>query len=272
MTAKKATKKNVDKRVAESVSKKSSKKAVGESGKSTTSRKRPIYENLLAPERQSSSPPLSLFFTEILKWDPEKYLLDTERVKRELGQSEREILKTEPDEANRLVGLLARLATRPPEEKLKWFHAAMLCRFIEEHERGEGIHPSVLDFLYNVFMDVLQGLPFDMAICLPGREISREWTGVSRSQREKQEAALFVKETLRFGEDEELRHLFPHEPPEAIATLAAARLWSKSASWVRNARTEYDPRESTSKQRPMEKPLKKNSRKTKKSGMTSQSA
>lgn len=271
MTAKKAAEKKPGKRVAKNVSKKTPKKAVREIEKFTSSRREPIYENLLAPERRSSSPPLPLVFTEILSWNPDEYLLDSDLVKKRLEQSGDEILKLEPDEANRLAWLLAQLATRPPEEKLKWFRAAMLYRFIEEYESGAGIHQSVLEFLYNVFTDVLQGLPFDMAICLPGREPSREWTGVSRSQRAKQEATQFVSDVLRFGADKHMRKLYPDEPPESVATLAAAKIFSKSTAWVRSARTEYDPRKNRSKDRSTDKPLKKNSRKSKKSGMTSQS-
>lgn len=204
--------------------------------------------------------------------NPDEYLLDAELVKEKLEQSESEIRGVEPDEANRLTVLLAQLAIRPPEEKLKWFRAAMLYRFIEEYESGAGIHQSVLEFLYNVFTDVLQGLPFDIAICLPGREANREWTGVSRSQRERQEAAKFVSDAIRLGVDKHMLQLYPDEPPEAVATRVAAKIFNKSMAWVRSARTEYDPRENRSKDRLTGKPLRENSRKSKKSGMTSQSS
>lgn len=272
MAAKKAAEKKPGKRVAKIVSKKTPKKAVSETEEFTSSRRSPIYENLLAPERRSSSPPLPLVFIELLKLNPDEYVLDAELVKEKLEQSWGEIRKVEPDEANRLAVLLTQLATRLPEEKLKWFRAAMLYRFIEEYEAGAGIQQSVLEFLYNVFTDVLQGLPFDLAICLPGREPLREWTGVSRSQREKQEAAQFVSHVLWLGADEHMQKLYPDEPPEAVATRVTAKIFNKSMAWVRSARTEYDPRENRSKDRLTGKPLRENSRKSKKSGMTIQSS
>lgn len=271
MTAKKAVENNSDQTVFPKTSKKASTKAAKKIAKRTSSRRGAIYENLLAPDQRSSSLPLPLVFTELLNLDPDEYVLDAELVKEKLKQSGSEFRKLGPDDANRLIELLAKLAARPPEEKLKWFHSAMLYRFIEEYESGAGIHQSVLEFLYNVFTDVLEGLPFDIAICLPGREARREWTGVSRSQRERQEAAQFVSDALRFGVDKDMQKLYPNEPPEAVATLAAAKLWSKSSAWVRSARTEYDSRENRLKDGSTDKSRQKNSRKLKKSGMKSTS-
>ena len=243
-----------------------------ETRKRTSSRRGAIYENLLAPERRSQFATASIGFHRASETEPRQYVLDTELVKETLEQSWGEIRKVEPDEANRLAALLTQQAARLPEEKLKWFRAAMLYRFIEEYEAGAGIHQSVLEFLYNVFTDVLQGLPFDLAICLRGGSSFREWTGVSRSQREKQEAAQFVSDVLWLGADEHMKKLFPDEPPEAVATRVAAKIFNKSMAWVRSARTEFDPRENRSKDRLTGKPLRENSRKSKKSGMTSQSS
>lgn len=128
-------------------------------------------------------------------------------------------------------------------KKLQYFNAALLYRFIEEYENGAGIHRSVLEFLYHSFTDVLEGLPFDQVIRLPGREIRSEWEDLPRAQREQQEAARHVSHLLSIG----------FYASEAVAVEEAARLWHKSESWVRAARTQWVPSQ--------------NSRKAKKSGV-----
>lgn len=50
---------------------------------------------------------------------------------------------------------------------LKWHNAALLCKFVDEYERGNGVSPFVLEFLHNVIVDVLGGEPFDAALPIP---------------------------------------------------------------------------------------------------------
>ena len=128
-------------------------------------------------------------------------------------------------------------------KKLQYFNAALLYRFIEEYENGAGIHRSVLEFFYHSFIDVLEGHPFDQVIRLPGRELRSEWEDMPRAQREQQEAAQHVSHLLSIG----------FYASEAVAVEEAARLWHKSESWVRAARTQWAPSQ--------------DSRKTKKSGV-----
>lgn len=137
------------------------------------------------------------------------------------------------------------------DKKLRLFNAAMLCRFVSEYENGSGIDRSVLEFLYHVFVDVLGGMPFDEVLKLPGRKVLPEWDSLSSAERNRLEAAMYVSDSLSKG-------IFKRE---ADAVEEAAKLWSKTESWVRSARTEWDPKGAKSAGQT-------NSRKKKKSGMT----
>lgn len=46
-------------------------------------------------------------------------------------------------------------------------NAALLCQFVDEYERGEGISPATLEFLYHTIVDVLEGELFDEALPIP---------------------------------------------------------------------------------------------------------
>lgn len=50
---------------------------------------------------------------------------------------------------------------------VKWHNAALLCKFVDEYERGGGITPFILELLHHVIVDVLEGEPFDAALPIP---------------------------------------------------------------------------------------------------------
>lgn len=197
------------------------------------------YENLLVPNSRSNSPPLPLVFEELLKWDADEFLLDAAAVRESLERLKPRIREwdSDPETADRLLLMLARLAVRPSEEKLKWSHAALIYSFVDGYERGE-VPPFVQEFLYHAFVAVLEGAPFDLAITLPGREISKEWVSMSPSQRAQEEAAQLMELLTKPIFKQELKRLYPEEPQEEAAKIAIAKTFSRSTPWVRNARTD----------------------------------
>lgn len=142
---------------------------------------------------------------------------------------------------------------RTPAQKLEWFYAAMLSRFIEEfncgrlkrlldadrdNATGEDCMEaknlrSTLEFLSGAMTQVLEGDAFDVAIPLPGRKIrDNQWR---KDQR--REVALFVDRLI------EIDYRHPQErSAEASAVRAASEIFSLSENRVRDARTEFSPR------------------------------
>jgi len=71
--------------------------------------------------------------------------------------------------------VLARVRGEPDDGKEhREANAAQLMCFIAAMETGQPIPPSTLENLKHVFVDVLEGVPFDTAFPLPGRDRRRK--------------------------------------------------------------------------------------------------
>ena len=118
-------------------------------------------------------------------------------------------------------------------KKLQEFRAALLMTFVEQFDAGKDIDRSVLEFLRNVFVDVLAGQPFDLVCALPER-YRRKPQEITSPKNE--EMVQWVERTWRSNHFKTLKgaadaaaEIWSMEPESVLQELKRSRRKQKSA-------------------------------------------
>lgn len=187
------------------------------------------YRNLLAE--------LEYSFEDVLKCLPNE---------ENLPKAFLEVLRKRDKKAHRGVQRIHRLEGLPPPPPhieyldpvdIKVYRAALLCRFVDEYERGD-VSKVSLDLLHKIVVDVLEGMPFDLAFPLPDREpdpaLRKKWGLPTIAEAKRTEIGDWVNHMVEAGE-------FPsYEAASEEAELLFTTSKKKAKEYAENLRNEQN--------------------------------